>query len=1116
MRFFISISLIFFLVSGFVSADPWLCGTPLLHQEHIHQHPPEAVPAAPAAPVQIGHVERFFIHIPETEVTATCIAKSEHLYVYVDNSVRDLFTAAEAVAVAREFDNRIYPNVRKWMGTEWKPGLDRDNRITLLMHDVGMNQSGADYGGYFAPTDQLPTLPNSNRREMLYMDVYQFRERDRHTFYSSLAHEFAHLINWFQNGGTTDQRWLEEGTASFIEWAVYGTVHNIFVDGYLANPSVSLAYTNTADVYYGGAFLLMLYLYEQYGGPEIIRRLIETDALGEQAIDAALANGGKSDRFPEAFLKWGLANWMNTQAENKRLGYAALPNRKVSAVARRVQGYPNEGNNIPIDQWGAYYIVFENLPETLDLSVIGSGSGNLYATTLYLPANGRPVATPIPFNTKNRGHLRRERLLRDGEIVVVVTADVPQTFRYVATDLPAANNVDAGEAPRQRVSDTVPDVVTYALGNLAQRSVSLAKLTPETQLEPRTQIHLASDYRDVATGGPNASHLYAASDWGLEIFTLIAPTHPVRIGEIGTPGRAISVAVEGNTAYIADGAAGVQVIDVAVPSKPSVVKTLGGFTSAHRVRVADDKLYVLDRERGMLVFNLRDVHNMQVPRPRRFFRTAGAPINVAIHNGTVYFSDDRHGLLILDPSPFGDFVVRGVVPILSTAHEVEETRGATHAYVASGNLTLVDVTDDENPEIDFRLDTPGRATGIQFRNDTVYLTDRQTGLHIINARNPQQPRRIATQPTFGNATDTVLKDTLAYVADGKGGIQTIDISESASPKWLHRYAAGGTVYGLDVVETEAGAWNVYVANGVGGVKTLEFTTPYQGSVTKRLPLLTNIISSNNEFEAASCTKIRVQNGHGFVAAETGMYVVNLATDTITAYISTPSPVSDIALHEGYAYLCADALIVVDSRVPAQSRIVSRRDMPGSAYRVVVDADPPAHAYIAALEGGLHIFDITGRGVPRLVGSYATHGNATGVALADGQAYLLDSGIGVAVLDVSEPNDPKLQDAYENDALPIDATVSGDHLYLLDRESVQVIDTRRLTATSSFRGLRFPFELKLVGRTLYVADLYQLRIFRVHREGYSLAVEESTQSDWVPNGVKPLLVNRFKSKFSESI
>ena len=1116
MRLLVLINLVLSVVSGIASADPWLCGTPLLHQEHLGQHPPEEVAAAPAAPVQIGHVERFFIHIPETEVTATCIAKSEHLYVYVDNSVRELFTDADAVAVAREFDTRIYPSVRKWMGTEWKPGLDRDNRITLLMHDVGMNNSGADYGGYFAPADQVPTAPNSNRREMLYMDVFQFRERSRHTFFSSLAHEFAHLINWFQNGGTTDQRWLEEGTASFVEWAVYGTVHNIFVDGYLADPSVSLAYANTRDTYYGGTFMLMLYLYEQYGGPEFIRGIIETDALGEHAIDAALASSGKSIRFPEVFLNWGLANWVNTQAQNRQLGYSELRDRKVSAVVPRVFRYPNEANNIAIDQWSAHYIVFENLPETLDISVIGSGSGNLYATTLYLPSNGRASVTPILFDTKNRGLIRRDELQRNGEIVLMVTADTPQTLRYVA-DVPADNNVEGViGVPRQRMSDTVPDAITYALGNLTQPSVSRANLTPGTQLEPMTQIHLASDYTDVEIGGANASYLYAASDWGLEIFTLAEPTRPVRIGEIATQDRARSVAIEGDTAYVADSAAGVQVIDTSVPTNPRIVKTLGGFTNAHRVRVADDKLYVLDSERDMLVFNLQDVHNFQTPRPRRFFRTAGKPLNVTIHDDTVYFSDDRHGLFILDPSPFGNFVVRSVAPILAAAHEIEKTKNTSHAYVASGNLIVVDITDDQNPEVDFRLNTPGLATGIQFHDDTVYLTDQQTGLHVINVRNPQQPRRISTQSTFGKATDVVLKGTLAYVADGKGGIQTIDVSHAESPKWLHRYASGGTAYGLDVVEAVEGEPTVYIANGTDGLKTIEFTTPYQGTVTKKLSLSANGVASNNQFDAVSCTKVRVQNGHGFVAAETGMFVVNLAADTIVAHIPTAASVSDIAFHEGYAYLCAESLIVVDSRVPQQSRIVSRRDMRGSAYRIVIDESSSARAYIAALEGGLHIFDITEPTLPRLLGSYATQGNATGVAFADERAYLLDSAVGVAVLDVAEPNDPRLEDVYENDALPIDVKVAGNYLYLLDSDSIQVIDTRTLTATSprvyKSSELRFPFELKLVGNTLYVADLYQLRIFRVHPEGYSLAVEEPTQSEWTPSPFKSTLVNRLSQNF----
>ncbi|MDE0556011.1 MAG: hypothetical protein OXI24_17470, partial [Candidatus Poribacteria bacterium] len=752
MRLLISILLIFFTISSFASADTWLCGTPLLHQEHPLQHPPEEIAAAPAAPVQIGQTERFFIHIPEGEVTATCIAKSEHLYVYIDNSVRDMLTDAEAVAITREFDTRIYPNVREWMGSEWKPGIDRDNRITLLMHDVGMNNSGEDYGGYFAATDQISTAPNSNRREMLYMDIFQFKERSRHTFYSSLAHEFAHLINWFQNGGTTDQRWLEEGTASFVEWAVYGTVHTIFVDGYLSNPSVSLTYANTREVYYGAAFMLMLYLYEQYGGKGLIRTIVESDALGEQAINAALADNGKNVRFPEVFLNWGLANWANTQARNRQLGYANLSNRRVNAAVPRVSNYPNRTNNIPIDQWSVSYTVFQNLPETLDLSVTGADTGNLYATTLYLTPDGQAEITPIPFDTENKGHLRQEGLQRRGELVLMVTADTPGTFRYVAAAPPDVSDAERAMGPlRQHISDVIPNSITFAFKNRAQPSFRPANLTPKTYLEPKTAIHLASDYTDVEIGGIDEDYLYAASRWGLEIFTLVEPTKPTYVGEIATPGQARAVTVDGETAYIADGTAGVHAIDIAIPTDPSIVKTIRGFTDASQVRVADGHLYALDRDRGMLVFNLRDVHNALTPQPRRFFRTAGTPLNVTIYDDTVYFSDDRHGLFILDPSPFGNFVMRSVVPILATAYQIADAGNATYAYVASGNLTLVDVTDPQNPQTGLRLNTPGFATGIQFQDNIIYLTDQQAGLHIIDAHNPQQPRRVSSQPTFGNA-----------------------------------------------------------------------------------------------------------------------------------------------------------------------------------------------------------------------------------------------------------------------------------------------------------------------------------------------------------------------------
>ena len=328
-----------------------------------------------------------------------------------------------------------------------------------------------------------------------------------------------------------------------------------------------------------------------------------------KAVNAALAGSGSEvNVFSEVFLNWGLANWVNAQARGQKLGYTGLRNRKVTAAVPRVFSYPSEMNNISIDQWSAHYIRFENLPETLDISLTGTDSGNLYATTLYLSANGQAVVAPIPFDTQNRGHIRREGLQRNGEIVLMVTADAPQMFSYIAVDKREGFEIGA---LREWTSDTMPDVVTDAVGSRTQPSMFRIDLKPETQLEPMTQIHLASDYTDIVMSGTDVAYLYAASHWGFEIFSLAEPTQPVRIGEIATPGQARSVVVDGDMAYVADGAAGVHVIDIAVPTAPKVLKTLGGFTDARKVQVANGNLYVLGRARGMLVYNQNNVRDAQ-------------------------------------------------------------------------------------------------------------------------------------------------------------------------------------------------------------------------------------------------------------------------------------------------------------------------------------------------------------------------------------------------------------------------------------------------------------------------------------------------------------------------
>ena len=59
-------------------------------------------------------------------------------------------------------------------------------------------------------------------------------------------------------------------------------------------------------------------------------------------------------------------------------------------------------------------------------------------------------------------------------------------------------------------------------------------------------------------------------------------------------------------------------------------------------------------------------------------------------------------------------------------------------------------------------------------------------------------------------------------------------------------------------ETTEGERTVYVANGAGGLHTLEFTTPYHGTLRRNLRFPTDALTFNGQFGSANCTKVRVQ------------------------------------------------------------------------------------------------------------------------------------------------------------------------------------------------------------------------------------------------------------------
>jgi hypothetical protein len=61
---------------------------------------------------------------------------------------------------------------------------------------------------------------------------------------------------------------------------------------------------------------------------------------------------------------------------------------------------------------------------------------------------------------------------------------------------------------------------------------------------------------------------------GLHVIDISDPIHPVRVGGYDTSGYAGGVAVSGNYAYVADGTNGLQVIDIRDPANPVLAGAL--------------------------------------------------------------------------------------------------------------------------------------------------------------------------------------------------------------------------------------------------------------------------------------------------------------------------------------------------------------------------------------------------------------------------------------------------------------------------------------------------------------------------------------------------------------
>ncbi len=343
----------------------------------------------PSGPYEVGDRQTFWASNLDNDenfqLDATLQYMTDHAYFWVEDGVD--FDMGEAQALLDTFENKIYPTNRAFFGSEWTPGVDDDPHI-YIMYVSGIGYSVA---GYFSTSDEYHPDTNefSNSHEMFFFNADNSPLSDEYT-YSTLAHEFQHMIHWKQD--RNEASWMNEGSselASFLNGYTTGGWDYAFV----SNPDLQLNdWPNNPDEtgpHYGSSFLFMTYFLDRFG-EEATQTLINHAANGMDSVDQTLQEIDARHPFTgdplnadDVFQDWTLANYLlDGSVEDGRFYYHNYPEAP-QAYETETLTCPQDQVNRSVTQYGTDYIALDCAPGEYNVHIEGATATGLIPADAY-------------------------------------------------------------------------------------------------------------------------------------------------------------------------------------------------------------------------------------------------------------------------------------------------------------------------------------------------------------------------------------------------------------------------------------------------------------------------------------------------------------------------------------------------------------------------------------------------------------------------------------------------------------------------------------------------------------------------------------------------------------
>ncbi|MCU0652690.1 MAG: peptidoglycan-binding protein [Candidatus Pacebacteria bacterium] len=262
------------------------------------------------------NIDKTYDLTGRAKLSATLVWVGGRIYFYVDDQWWNSLAAGDKVkysaafqSLDTEFHNNISPKLTSLWGTDVNPVVNKDGKITVLVHPMIK-----DAGGYINTGDGYTKnqVPASNEREMVYFNT---KFVDAALAKAYLAHEFTHLITFNQKDrlrGVTDEVWANEARADYSSTVLgydnpyAGSNFEQRVKSFSGDTTKSLVEWANKPANYGAAHLFMQYVVDQYGTGVIADTML-TEKTGIDSFNYALRKNGHNIDFIQVFRNWLVA-----------------------------------------------------------------------------------------------------------------------------------------------------------------------------------------------------------------------------------------------------------------------------------------------------------------------------------------------------------------------------------------------------------------------------------------------------------------------------------------------------------------------------------------------------------------------------------------------------------------------------------------------------------------------------------------------------------------------------------------------------------------------------------------------------------------------------------------